>query len=190
MLKSVGASLIRGMKCHHSLRASEFINYQSKTSSSINLSIILSIPSSFRRYSILREDNSSTTQSTNSSTPPQQQPIEEESQQPTTPSHKKYFITTAPSEHESTRKQEKVKKHQSQKFMHYSNKSFLEIIQDVLRRSVRFFAHNYYLVFAFLLLVALMYALDVFNLRTEKILSERAKLEELEWRTTSSSSSR
>lgn len=94
-------------------------------------------------------------------------------------------------ENSSAQKEKPSNKQQHHQFMHYANKSLSEIIQDVLRRSLRFFAHNYYLVFAFVLLVALMYALDVFNLRTEKILSERAKLEELEWktpiRTTSSS---
>ncbi|EFC48178.1 predicted protein [Naegleria gruberi] len=60
----------------------------------------------------------------------------------------------------------------------YANKSFTEILANILRGSMRFFAQNYYLGFGLVLTLAIVYTLDVFNLRSESLLSERAKLEE------------
>ena len=64
----------------------------------------------------------------------------------------------------------------------YANKSFTEILANILRGSMRFFAQNYYLGFGLVLTLAIVYTLDVFNLRSESLLSERAKLEEREWK--------
>jgi len=64
----------------------------------------------------------------------------------------------------------------------YANKSLSELASKLLRGSVDFFAKNYFLFFVLVFTIGLCYAMDLFNLRTESILSERAKLEEREWK--------